>query len=601
MATKKKKSYKVLLDEIPDQIRRASLDVPSAIIDCLEESKATGAILIGSGGSLTSAHFYAHLIEKVSRKQCAVYTPLELLCSAIDLEGQRCLFFSAEGKNPDIIHAFEYANKHKAIVTCVTNFNETPLGQLCERTNQKNVCLPVHEKDGFLALSTIVATMIAGYKAFGAIQPQSELTNLSNVADAVIPRVSTPDKLNKLNKLIVVYAPLLKPAAIDIESRFHESGVASVQIADIRNFSHGRHYGAFLNQDETHIIILADEGTAALARLTRLAINTSLSNSLILFSGAPVEAMFRSVLFSMHLLWEIAEPQNREPNKVLVPKFGRSLYYLPYQSSCLTQPLVDASDVPLPSHYYNTSFDAVVFDYDGTLCDSDERFDELKPIVALMLERLLEHGVRVGIATGRGKSAGISIRKAIEEKWWEQIVIGYYNGSIIETAEKTLDVSQYPIDPVIKNAHDFISSKRLSGTSVDMRPTQITIEFGFALQSDTQIDVLCAQLIEHCPDIKVLRSGHSIDIINKSTSKLRVIGALHHAKQCLTVGDSGQPGGNDHELLSHPFSISVNHVSGHADTGFKIGTLDEIELSATLRLFSMMQFGQGVFTLGDGS
>ena len=76
---------------------------------------------------------------------------------------------------------------------------------------------------------------------------------------------------------------------------------------------------------------------------------------------------------------------------------------------------------------------------------------------------------------------------------------------------------------------------------------------------------------------------------------------MHHAKQCLTVGDSGQPGGNDHELLSHPFSISVNHVPGHADTGFKIGALDEIELSATLRLFSMMQFGQGVFTLDDGS
>lgn len=42
--------------------------------------------------------------------------------------------------------------------------------------------------------------------------------------------------------------------------------------------------------------------------------------------------------------------------------------------------------------------------------------------------RLLRAGVPVGVATGRGGSAGNALRKAVPERLWERVVVGYYNG-----------------------------------------------------------------------------------------------------------------------------------------------------------------------------
>ena len=55
----------------------------------------------------------------------------------------------------------------------------------------------------------------------------------------------------------------------------------------------------------------------------------------------------------------------------------------------------------------DASFAAVVFDYDGTLCGASERFTGLLHEVSQQITRLLEAGVSVGIATGRGKSCAV--------------------------------------------------------------------------------------------------------------------------------------------------------------------------------------------------
>ncbi len=64
---------------------------------------------------------------------------------------------------------------------------------------------------------------------------------------------------------------------------------------------------------------------------------------------------------------------------------------------------------------------AVVFDYDGTLCDGRDRFGSLNSKIAKELSRLLRAGVVVGIATGRGKSVKKALREAILKRYWQRV------------------------------------------------------------------------------------------------------------------------------------------------------------------------------------
>ena len=147
---------------------------------------------------------------------------------------------------------------------------------------------------------------------------------------------------------------------------------------------------------------------------------------------------------------EVAKAVGRDPNRVNVPKFGRALYYLPYDRSSINAHSSSSTQLNLPSKLLKTKFGAIVFDYDGTLCNSDERLEPLTPTIIAMLENLLRLNIKVGIATGRGKSAGEEIRRAIDAQYWKLITIGYYNGSIITSAEKHLDINEYTIDPALE-------------------------------------------------------------------------------------------------------------------------------------------------------
>jgi hypothetical protein len=64
--------------------------------------------------------------------------------------------------------------------------------------------------------------------------------------------------------------------------------------------------------------------------------------------------------------------------------------------------------------------------------------------------------------------------------------------------------------------------------------------------------------------IKVVASGHSVDVVAQDTSKVRVLEHLANLNEgvVLAVGDQGDIGGNDFELLAAtPWSISVGRCS----------------------------------------
>src|SRR5476651_652935 len=45
-----------------------------------------------------------------------------------------------------------------------------------------------------------------------------------------------------MQTIVVLHGPSTLPAAVDVESKFTEAALGSVQVADFRHFAHGRHH-----------------------------------------------------------------------------------------------------------------------------------------------------------------------------------------------------------------------------------------------------------------------------------------------------------------------------------------------------------------------
>ena len=84
-----------------------------------------------------------------------------------------------------------------------------------------------------------------------------------------------------------------------------------------------------------------------------------------------------------------------------------------------------------------------------------------------------------------------------------------------------------------------------------------------------------------------MESSHSVDVILTTSTKSDIVTfftdkQLASAENFLFIGDSGQLGGNDFEMLKNQYSLSVDHVSQSQDTCWNFAPLGVRNEAATL-------------------
>jgi hypothetical protein len=143
------------------------------------------------------------------------------------------------------------------------------------------------------------------------------------------------------------------------------------------------------------------------------------------------------------------------------------------------------------------------------------------------------------------------------------VVVGIYNGAVINPLAQ--DVERGTVaDGDLATAADLLS-RRLVGDGWDMsaRRWQVTVQRGGIALAD--VGAAVASILEPAlgERLKVVESGHSVDIVSRSTSKRAVVDHLGvDRSEVLLIGDQGEVGGNDFELLSYSdLSLSVDRVS----------------------------------------
>ncbi|MBV9122148.1 MAG: sucrose-6-phosphate hydrolase, partial [Planctomycetes bacterium] len=196
------------------------------------------------------------------------------------------------------------------------------------------------------------------------------------------------------------------------------------------------------------------------------------------------------------------------------------------------------------------------------------------------LTRLLRSGLAVGVATGRGKSVKTALRDAIPKKYWDRIIVGYYNGGDIgflgdDTCPDGSDCVSESLRPVA----DTIAAHSLLGrfAQFEFRLPQIKAEPMPGAPADWVLGLLQQVVLSHADaGVRVLRSSHSMDVLAPGVDKrdvlVRVAELLGEKTPdgILCVGDMGRYPGNDFLLLSHPLGLSVNEVSQDPATCWNI-------------------------------
>jgi hypothetical protein len=216
----------------------------------------------------------------------------------------------------------------------------------------------------------------------------------------------------------------------------------------------------------------------------------------------------------------------------------------------------------------------VVLDYDGTLCEAAERTANPHPSIGTALTCLIDAGLAVGIATGRGGSVLRALRALTPERVWRSVVLGMYSGSVccrLDEDPTHLDTTSMA-GPLALAQSILSTSPVLShAATIRSKPTQLTILPTHPLPEGLLVRLVTEALTAcpPCPDVEVVASDHSVDVFACGTSKLRVVAEVRRmlteagrpALAVMAIGDQGQAQGNDAAFLARPLGLSVERAS----------------------------------------
>jgi Sucrose-6F-phosphate phosphohydrolase len=600
----------------------------SAIRKAVLAASSMPLVAVGSGGSMTTAAWLAYLHHKAFRALAHTATPLQLE-SLLPVDRRVSVWLlSASGRNTDILRGLEtavLAEPSQLVVLCAAE--ESPLSDKAAAhpwTTRLGFASPAG-RDGFLATNSLFASCVLLSRAVLEGARQEQLPDrLDTLLEAVLPDARSLEVIDarcvelwQRDTLLVLHGNAGQVAGIDIESRFTEAALGRVQLADFRNFAHGRHHWLAKRGSESAVLAIVDPGIAKLADETLRLLPADIPVARFELADDSVGSALAGVYLALRLAESAGRARGIDPGRPGVPEFGRRIYNLRPPKSRRSGPsdlsaeesIAIERKAGVPLHTLDSALDrwrdalaqaletlqgaeirAVVLDHDGTLVTTEKRRSPPEASVVAALVRLLELGVPLGIATGRGGSVREDLQKVIPQTLWPRVLIGYRNGSELGV----LDENEHPSDSEtpceeLAPVEEKLRASPLAGTlKLKTRPGQITVVCDVPLPDGALWAAVMEALGRHAQAVHAVRSSHSVDILASGVSKQAVV--EHLARQhgidpgnILRIGDRGRWPGNDFDLLDHALGLSVDEVSRRPDACWNLAPAGERGINTTLR------------------
>src|SRR5580700_951873 len=615
-----------------------------AIASAFEPLSEKPLLIIGSGGSLSAAHLAATLHERRFGHVARPLTPLEFREVTPHLFAPHCaLILSARGRNPDVLSALKTCiDFETSRVAVLCGAVKTPLSRAARGHEFVRVAefVAPFGKDGFLAVNSVLAFAVILCRVFAPPWEETLPQTLSELLGAAeldgFLRTTTEGNLEHVLKretLIVLYSLDTKYAAVDLESKFTESALGRIQLSDFRNFGHGRHHWLAKRNRESAILALCSPADVALAKRTLTFLPKNIPRAVATFSQPFPARSIAALVYAMAVAGNAGVVRGIDPGRPGVPEFGRRIYHIKATEKGRAHPNA-ASGFPLRrkfatlglsaktgltvsalneamdsqvSRLGSQNFKALVLDYDGTVCTGEQRFDGPDKPITEHVTRLLSANVTLGIATGRGDSVRKDLRRILADKHWHLVWIGYHNGGEIGR----LDDDQVPpltfeISDELMPIRTQLETDAFVRSVIDLRfsPSQITLRPRNAFPVHATLELVRSKIkTAGAFGVRAVTSTHSVDIIAPRVSKMSLLECLVDSHvvssldEILCVGDRGRFPGNDYELLSHDFALSVDEVSADANSGWNLAPPGCRGIAATLFYLAHMNPGSGTFNL----
>lgn len=576
--------------QIPATIRWAADQDVALLRRAVQLYSDRGLLAVGSGGSFTAAAFAADRHFHEFGRPSQAITPLDVFqvpsAAGANAVG---LLLSAEGKNHDILAAAKQFRFRACPTIGLTLRSASPLVDLSDVTGA--AALATYNmpwgKDGYLATNSLIATLILLWRAYG---PEGvvakELPLLENWLLQFRRSLDQAGSWTRSDRALILHGAVGRIGAIDLESKLTEGALAFGQVCNFRQFAHGRHLQLSRLVEPVSVVSFSIQGDALAAETLRLLPTEAgpvLDVALPCISDAGAE--IAGVLAAMEITRAWAS-EHVDPGQPTVPQFGRDLHALdvstlqplalpPSLAMLRKQVAGDPPDVLIQHarHYIERLRAArlrlVVCDFDGTFCDTAKRFEGIDARVASELTRLAHSGVHVAFATGRG----LKLQKVLQDKLpadvWPMVTMGCYSGSFIFNLA---DQNAVPpaIDPRLEELAQWLLNARALLTSGEPSADagQLSIRGASGAEKIRLIAAISEWLAQRGhKGWRVFSSGHSVDVVTEKAGKLLVVHEvcrrleLAPLTEVLRVGDAGDFGGNDYELLSEGLALSVDAVS----------------------------------------
>lgn len=606
---------------------------------------------IGSGGSLTCAQTLANLHQRYTGCLATVATPLQAINEPLNTTAASWLV-SASGSNVDILAAAKTLILREPCQFGVLCGRESsPLAKLCRQHPFVDLLLypPPVGKDGFLATNSLLGfttLLTRSYvNEFGSDADWKDLVGcvkplLLDTAPASLAWEDATLPLWTRATTLVLYGPDTQTGAIDLESKFTEAAIGHVQLADYRNFAHGRHRWLAERGDTSGVLAFITDADRYLAERTLALVPSGIPQARIAFDGGPNTTAIASLLAALKIAGWAGLTRGIDPGRPSVPEFGRKIYHLSLprlqearlpgltrrDTAAITrkagtnpQRLSELGELDqwkralaeFRTRLHEARFGGIVLDYDGTVVDTRYRFMPAEPHMGAELARLLEAGVIVAVATGRGASVRRHLQSLVPRALWPRVLVGYYNGAEVSPLDddESPDGSSEPCASLRPLAEALRRRPELSKCAQQKdRPFQITLLEAKAKRS-MQRGRVC-ELVRHLilltnsRNVNVTCSGHSIDIVAPGVSKLNAVRRLRDVigdAPILTVGDRGRWPGNDFELLREPFALGVNEISIDPATCWHLGEPGQRGPTVTFDYLSALKEDDGGVRFSTGA
>ena len=608
--------------------------------------------VIGSGGSLTGAHALAGLHQRHTGNVAVVATPLEVV-EAVDepLDATTAAWLlSAGGGNADILAAAQtLILREPRQIGVLCGREASSLAGLCRQHPFVDLLLYPSPagKDGFLATNSLLgftALLTRAYATeFGSDDDWQDVIDhvkplLTDTAGTLETWEAATAPLWTRSTTLVLHGSSTRIGAIDLESKFTEAGLGHVQLADYRNFAHGRHHWLAKRPETSAVLAFVNGADRTLAERTLDLIPEDIPQVRIAFDGGPSAVALASLLAALRITGWAGRARGIDPGRPGVPEFGRKIYNLqiprrrrvtglprltPREAAALARKtgfaprrLAAMGEIGrwhealkvFVARLRNARFAGVVLDYDGTVVDARHRSAPAAPQLISELTRLALPGARIGIATGRGKSARRDLQKHLPRPLWPLVLVGYYNGAEVASLDddsapdgsENVSATLQPLADALRRQQELSECAHQAD-----RPFQITLEATRVMPA-SRLWHLASQVIltTGVHDVTVTCSSHSVDIVPAGVSKLNVVRRLREITAdgpVLVIGDRGRWPGNDHELLSEPFALGVDEISSDPATCWHLGTPGQRGPTVTLEYLSALETRDGRLKFVAGS